>query len=88
MAVQMSREMWLLHRAAMRRAYRTFAQAMGGNVTVSLGVALVESAGGGDIQQAGTAFLVGIGGAVVAAGASFWQGIAAGLPEAPKPPRD
>lgn len=68
-----------LHRAAARRAYRTLAQGLGGSaVTGALAAAFT------DPTTAKVAIISALGTTVVAAFGSFWQGVAAGLPEAPK----
>lgn len=66
-----------LHRAALKRAYRTLAQGLGGSAVTTALVALVT-----DGQSAGEAALVATATVVVASFASFWQGVAQGLPEA------
>ncbi len=78
-----------LHRAALKRAYRTFAQGLGGSATATALAALVAAmAGAGDEapQVALIAAAASIGSTVVAAFTSFWQGVALGLPEASTPP--
>lgn len=72
-----------LHRAALTRAYRTLAQGLGGSAVVTALVALVAAIGG-DADTVRTALLaagVAVGTTVATAIGSFWQGVAAGLPE-------
>jgi len=72
-----------LHRAALTRAYRTLAQGLGGSVVTTAVVAVVTAAGDRDaVATAALAAAVAVGTAVVAAAGAFWQGVAAGLPEA------
>lgn len=68
-----------LHRAAAVRAYRTLAQGLGGSAVVTAIAALVTD-GRGALLAGGIA----IGTVLATAFGSFWQGVAAGLPEAPK----
>lgn len=65
-----------LHRAAAIRAYRTLAQGLAGGAVTTALVAVVT-----DGRSALTAALVALGTVAVSSGASFWQGVAAGLPE-------
>lgn len=72
-----------LHRAALIRAYRTLAQGLGGSaVSTALAAFVAALAGSGDtVQVALIAAAATLGGTLVTAGASFWQGVARGLPE-------
>ena len=72
-----------LHRAALTRAYRTLAQGLGGSAVVTALVALVAALGGDadTLRAAGLAAVIAVGTAVATAIGSFWQGVAAGLPE-------
>lgn len=74
-----------LHKAALKRAYRTLAQGLGSSVVLSAGTALIASAvGQGEqtLRAAGAVLIVSAGTAVLSAVGSFWQGVAQGLPEA------
>lgn len=76
-----------LHRAALERAYRTFAQGLGGSATATALAALIAALAGSGDQAARVALIAAvasIGSTVVAAFTSFWQGVARGLPEAPQ----
>ncbi len=76
--------MTTLHRAALKRAYRTLAQGLGGSATATALAALVAAMVGGGTDTAHTALVAAaasIGTTVVAAFTSFWQGVAGGLPE-------
>lgn len=66
-----------LHKAALIRAYRTLAQGLAGGAVTTALVALVSGQ-----TSAGSAALVALGTATVTAFASFWSGVAKGLPEA------
>lgn len=68
-----------LHRAAAVRAYRTLAQGLGGSAVVTA-IAAIATDGRGALLAGGIA----IGTVLATAFGSFWQGVAAGLPEAPK----
>lgn len=74
-----------LHKAALKRAYRTLAQGLGGS-TVSTGltalVAALAGAGDDTPKFALIAAAAAVGTTIVAAFTSFWQGVALGLPEA------
>ena len=75
-----------LHRAALIRAYRTLAQGLGGSAVTTALVAVVASLAGGEAPR--TALIAAgatVAAAVLAALASFWQGVARGLPEAVEP---
>lgn len=77
--------MTALHKAAARRAYRTLAQGLGGStVTTALFAAIVAVAEGDAGRAALIAAAVSIATTVATAFGSFWQGVAAGLPEAPE----
>lgn len=65
-----------LHHAALVRAYRTLAQGLGGS---ALSVALIAIFTDG--EAAVPAIGAALGTTLVAAVTSFWQGVAAGLPE-------
>lgn len=65
-----------LHRAALKRAYRTLAQGLGGSAVTTALVAVTT-----DGQAAGKAAVVALVTVGVTAFASFWQGVAKGLPE-------
>lgn len=69
--------MGALHKAALVRAYRTLAQGLAGSTVTTALVALVSGQ-----ASAGSAALVAIGTTLATALASFWAGIAKGLPEA------
>lgn len=72
-----------LHRAALVRAYRTLAQGLGGSAVTTALVALVAALADADAARtAALAAAVAIGTTITTALASFWQGVAAGLPEA------
>lgn len=73
--------MTTLHRAALKRAYRTLAQGLGGSATATALAALVAAMVGGGTDTALVAAAASIGTTVVAAFTSFWQGVAGGLPE-------
>lgn len=66
-----------LHRAALIRAYRTLATGLGGSAVSVAAVAILTD--GRDALPAAAAAL---GAVVVSAAASFWNGVARGLPEA------
>ncbi|WP_062516498.1 hypothetical protein [Demequina gelatinilytica] len=66
-----------LHKAAAKRAYRTLAQGLGSS-TVTTAITAVVTDGKTALAAAGIA----LGTTVVTAFASFWQGVAKGLPEA------
>lgn len=68
-----------LHHAAAIRAYRTLAQGLGGSAVTGALVAVFT-----DPTTAKVAVIGALGATAVAAFGSFWQGVAAGLPEAPK----
>lgn len=68
--------MTALHKAAAKRAYRTLAQGLGGSAVTTAAVAIFV-----DGQTALAALGVAVGTVAVSAIASFWQGVAAGLPE-------
>lgn len=71
-----------LHRAAAKRAYRTLAQGLGGSAVTTAVVASVVALAEGDAGKAAlVAAGVAIANTVITAGASFWQAVAAGLPE-------
>lgn len=70
-----------LHRAAFKRAYRTLAQGLGGAALTAALAAVIT-----DPTTTATAALAALASTVVAAFASFWQGVAQGLPEAPDTP--
>lgn len=73
-----------LHRAALKRAYRTLAQGLGGSATATALAALIAAMVGGGTDTAHTALIAAVasvGTTVVAAFTSFWQGVARGLPE-------
>ena len=75
-----------LHRAALIRAYRTLAQGLGGSaVSTALAAVIAALAGGEAPRVALIAAAASVGTVVVAAVASFWQGVALGLPEAVDP---
>lgn len=81
--------MTALHKAAAKRAYRTLAQGLGGSaVTTALTAGVVAVAEGDAGQAALVAAAVAVGTTVVTAFGSFWQGVAAGLPEEPKPAKE
>jgi hypothetical protein len=69
-----------LHRAALTRAYRTLAQGLGGSAVTTALVAIFVSG-----ESAVKAALVTVATVIIGAATSFFQGIAEGLPEAPKP---
>ena len=74
------------HRAALIRAYRTLAQGLGGSAVSTALVAVVASLAGGETGQVALiASAASVGTVVVAALASFWQGVAQGLPETVEP---
>lgn len=76
-----------LHAAALRRAYRTLAQGLGGSTVVTALVAVVAALS--DADAARTALLaaaIAVGTTIVTALGSFWQGVAQGLPEVPLDP--
>jgi len=76
-----------LHLAALRRAYRTLAQGLGGSATATALAALVAAlagSGGDTARVALIAAAASVGTTVVAAFTSYWQGVAQGLPEAPR----
>ena len=64
-----------IHKAALIRAYRTLAQGLAASTVTTALVALVSGLG---VRDA----LVALGTTLVTALASFWAGIAKGLPEA------
>ncbi|MCR6649693.1 MAG: hypothetical protein NVV70_16740 [Cellulomonas sp.] len=66
-----------LHKAAAIRAYRTLATGLGGSAVTTAAVALLT-----DGKSALLAAGVAVGTVVVSAAASFWNGVANGLPEA------
>lgn len=66
-----------LHHAALKRAYRTLAQGMGGAALTAALAAVIT-----DPTTTATAALAAFASTLVAAFASFWQGVALGLPEA------
>ena len=66
-----------LHAAALKRAYRTLAQGLGGSAVTTALVALFT-----DGETAVAAAGIALGTVAVTAFASFWQGVAKGLPEA------
>lgn len=68
-----------LHKAAARRAYCTLAQGFGGYAFITALVAVFT-----DPQTAKIAIFAALGTTLATAFGSFWQGVAAGLPEAPK----
>lgn len=71
-----------LHKAALRRAYRTLAQGLGGSTVVTAVTAVVAALGDADaVRTAGLAALISVGTTIATAVGSFWQGVAAGLPE-------
>lgn len=65
-----------LHRAALVRAYRTLAQGLGGSAVATALLALIT-----DGETARVGLIAALGTTLVAALTSFWQGVAAGLPE-------
>lgn len=80
-----------LHRAAFKRAYRTLAQGLGSSAVTTGTVGLVVALLGQDGQATRAAVLtaaISVTTAILAAVASFWQAVAGGLPEAPKPPTE
>lgn len=77
-----------LHTAALRRAYRTLAQGLGGSAVTTALVAVITALGT-DADAGRTALLaagVAVGTTLVTAFGSFWQGVAQGLPEADEMP--
>lgn len=75
-----------LHRAAAIRAYRTLAQGLGGTTVTTALVALVAALGDADaLRTAALAAVISLGTISVSAVASFWQGVAQGLPEVEDP---
>ena len=71
-----------LHKAALRRAYRTLAQGLGGSTVVTAITAVAAAVGDADaLRSAGLAALISVGTTIATAVGSFWQGVAAGLPE-------
>lgn len=68
-----------LHRAAAVRAYRTLATGLAASTVVTSSVALIT-----DGRQAVPALLITLGTVAAQSAASFWHGVASGLPEAPK----
>lgn len=73
-----------LHRAALRRAYRTLAQGLGGSATATALTALVmalTSADGASWRPAALVAASTVGSALVAAWSAYWVGIKRGLPE-------
>lgn len=71
-----------LHKAALRRAYRTLAQGLGGSTVVTAVTAVVAALGDADaVRTAGLAALISVGTTIATAVGSFWQGVAQGLPE-------
>ncbi len=76
-----------LHRAALKRAYRTLAQGLGGSAVATALAALVAAANDADTARTALAAAgVAVGTVVVTAFGSFWQGVAGGLPEADDSP--
>ena len=76
-----------LHKAALKRAYRTLAQGLGGSTVVTGLVAVVAAIGDADaLRTAGLAAIISVGTTVATAVGSFWQGVAAGLPEVVEDP--
>jgi hypothetical protein len=71
-----------LHKAALLRAYRTLAQGLGGSAVTSGLVALVMAMTDGNMKVAALTLCSSVASVCVAAVASFWQGVARGLPEA------
>lgn len=72
-----------LHKAALRRAYRTLAQGLGGSTVVTGLVAVAAAIGDADaLRTAGLAAIIAVGTTIATAVGSFWQGVAQGLPEA------
>lgn len=65
-----------IHKAALKRAYRTLAQGLGGSAVSTALTAAITGGDGTLIALAAT-----LGSTAVAAFASFWQGVAQGLPE-------
>ncbi len=77
-----------LHAAALRRAYRTLAQGLGGSAVTTALVAVITALAT-DADAGRTALLAAaatVGNSIVAAIGSFWQGVAQGLPEVPLDP--
>lgn len=75
-----------LHRAALVRAYRTFAQGLAGASTATAFTAVlasVTSPQGGTAQAVTLAALATVGASLIAAFTSFWMGVYKGLPEVP-----
>lgn len=73
-----------LHCAALVRAYRTLAQGLGGSAVVTALVAVVAAASDADaLRSALLAAGIAVGTVFATAVGSFWQGVAAGLPEVP-----
>lgn len=71
-----------LHKAALRRAYRTLAQGLGGSTVITAITAVVAATGNSDAARtAGLAAIISVGTTIVTALGSFWQGVAQGLPE-------
>lgn len=73
-----------LHKAALRRAYRTLAQGLGGSTTATALTAVITAAVGAGEDTARNALIAlaaTLGSTIVAALTSFWQGVAQGLPE-------
>lgn len=69
--------MTTLHKAAAKRAYRTLAQGLSSSIVTTAIVAFVT-----DGRTALAAAGVAVATVAATAFASFWQGVAAGLPEA------
>lgn len=67
-----------LHKAAALRAYRTLAQGLASGTVITALVAVIT-----DGQSALIAATVALGTVLATAVGSFWQGVAAGLPEVP-----
>jgi len=83
----MSNSMTALHKAALKRAYRTLAQGLGGSATATALTAMLTALVGQSEHTALAASIAAaatLGSTLVAAFTSFWQGVALGLPEAPK----
>ena len=73
-----------LHKAAATRAYRTLAHGLGGSATATALTAAITSAVGASEdapRNALIALAATLGSTLVSAFASFWQGVARGLPE-------
>jgi hypothetical protein len=73
-----------LHNAALKRAYRTLAQGLGGSATSTALAALLAALVGSEqtVEVAAITAFGSIGTTLIAASASFWQGVVRGLPEA------